>query len=273
MSRAGWSGGMLRAPKLWKSSSISGPSTTWKPIATQRSTISSSMARSGCTWPRGRARPGIVTSTRSSTSARSSLADSSAAARAPNASVTAPFTSFARAPIAGRSSGGSRPSSRRTAFREPFRPRYLSRTVSSASAPSTTAISARAASRSSASTARTGLRRRAGRALRQRGELAEGLRVVERQRREHLAVDLDRGRLEPCHQAAVRQPVPAARRVDADDPQAAELPLLLLAVAVGVGEPALDGLAGLAIGLPSATDVALRHLHGLLVAAARLRAA
>src|SRR6185503_18408504 len=273
MSRAGWSAGTFRAPKLWKSSSISGPSTTWNPMATQMSTISSSMARNGWTCPRGRARPGSVTSTRSSASARSSRAASSRASRAPSAWATAFFTSFASAPIAGRSSGGSWPSPRRTAFSEPLRPRYLSRNASSASALSTTAISARADSRSSASTARTSLCRGAGCALRQRRELPEGLGVVERQRRQHLAVDLDRRGLQPGHEPAVRQPVRARGRVDADDPEAAELPLLLLAVPVGIGETALDRLASLAIGLAPSTDVPLRRLHRLLVPAACLRAA
>src|SRR5262249_4012706 len=107
----------------------------------------------------------------------------------------------------------------------------------------------------------------------ERGDLAERPGIVEGERREDLAVDLDAGGPETGHQAAVRQPVGARRGVDADDPQRADVALLLLAVAVGVGEPPLPRLAGLAVRLAAAADVPLGLLHRLLVAAPRLRAA
>src|SRR5262249_47190084 len=115
--------------------------------------------------------------------------------------------------------------------------------------------------------------RRAGRPLRDRDQLAERLGIVEGERGEDLAIDLDRRGLQTGDQPAVGHAVLARGRVDADDPEIAERALALLAVAVGVGEPALDRLPRLAIGLASSTDVALRHLHRLLVPAARLRAA
>src|SRR2546421_554850 len=66
--RAGWSSGMFRAVKLYQSVSTSGPSTTRYPSRVKTSTISYSVAVSGCTEPgRGR-RPGSVTSTRSRSS-------------------------------------------------------------------------------------------------------------------------------------------------------------------------------------------------------------
>src|SRR4029453_13225205 len=69
-SRAGWLGGKLRPPKLWKASSTSGPSATEKPIDKKMSITSSSVWRRGWTWPRGRRRPGSGTSTGSPASAR-----------------------------------------------------------------------------------------------------------------------------------------------------------------------------------------------------------
>src|SRR5262249_34593132 len=50
-SRAGWSGGKLSPPKLWKSSSTSGPSATENPMETKMSTRSSSVCRRGWRCP------------------------------------------------------------------------------------------------------------------------------------------------------------------------------------------------------------------------------
>src|SRR6185503_3879793 len=52
--------------------------------------------------------------------------------------------------------------------------------------------------------------------------------------REHLAVDLDVGALQACHEHAVAHAQLAHRRVDARDPQRAELALLHAAVAVRI---------------------------------------
>src|SRR5256712_1555830 len=100
-------------------------------------------------------------------------------------------------------------------------------------------------------------------------DAGEGLGVVERERGQDLAIDLDPGDFEPGNQLAVGEPVRARRGVDAHDPQRAEVALALLAVAVGVGEAALDGLARLAVRLAPSADAPLRLLHGLLVAAGR----
>src|SRR5471030_2379391 len=51
ISRAGWRGGKLSAEKLWKSSSMSGPSATLKPISANTATISSITCSVGCTEP------------------------------------------------------------------------------------------------------------------------------------------------------------------------------------------------------------------------------
>ena len=54
--RAGWSGGMLSAVKLWKSSSICGPSATVKPISPKIATTSSMVWLIGWMRPSGSAR-------------------------------------------------------------------------------------------------------------------------------------------------------------------------------------------------------------------------
>src|SRR5213080_2028515 len=143
------------------------------------------------------------------------------------------------------------------------------RTASSSASARQEAISARAASRSRASSSRNYGVAGAGEA----GDLRERPGIVEGEGGKHLAVHLHPGSPQARHEPAVRHPVGARGRVDAHDPERPEVALALLAVAVGVGEAALDGLAGLAIGLAAAPDVALRQLHRLLVTAARLRAA
>jgi hypothetical protein len=206
---------MLSAPKLWKSSSISGPSTTWKPMATKMSTISSSIVRSGCTWPRGRARPGRVTSMRSSTSARSSAADASAAVRASSASVTAPLHLVREGAHGGTLVGRELTEApqdlvQRAAATEVLEPQRLQRVHAVDGGDLRQGRLAELREHGAHD-----LRRRAGRGLRYRagsgafgqgGELAERLGIVQREGREHLAIDLDRRRLQPGHEPAVRQP-------------------------------------------------------------------
>ena len=52
MPRAGWAGGMLSAPKLYQSVSISGPSATSKPMPTKTSSSSSRVWDTRWRWPR-----------------------------------------------------------------------------------------------------------------------------------------------------------------------------------------------------------------------------
>src|SRR3954451_134486 len=66
------------------------------------------------------------------------------------------------------------------------------------------------------------------------GKTSERLGVADGHVREHLAVELDAGRLQAVHELAVRHALLARRRVDADDPEAAEVALLVPAVPVGV---------------------------------------
>ena len=58
MSRAGWSLGIARASKLWKSVSICGPSATSKPSSAKMATACSRIWVRRCSRPAGTARPG-----------------------------------------------------------------------------------------------------------------------------------------------------------------------------------------------------------------------
>ena len=84
---------------------------------------------------------------------------------------------------------------------------------------------------------------------------------------EHLAVDLEAGQLEAGDQLAVRQAVNARSRVDARDPQRAQVALLGAAVAVRVLAGLDDRLLRRANNLATGVVVALRLLQNLLVTA------
>src|SRR4051812_16842489 len=64
---------------------------------------------------------------------------------------------------------------------------------------------------------------------------AEGVGVADRDVREHLAVKLDAGQLEAVHELAVAHALAAGGGVDAGDPEATEVALLVAPVAVRVG--------------------------------------
>src|SRR4051812_10111189 len=66
------------------------------------------------------------------------------------------------------------------------------------------------------------------------GKTSERLGVADGDVREHLAVELDAGLLQAMHELAVRHALLARRGVDADDPETAEVTLLVAAVAVRV---------------------------------------
>src|SRR5688572_9616556 len=101
--------------------------------------------------------------------------------------------------------------------------------------------------------------------LRDLGQLAERVRVADREVGEHLPVDLDPALLEAGDEPAVAQAVDPGRRVDPGDPESAELRLLLPPVAVGVPHAALDGLLGGLVQLAPAAPGALGGLHDLLL--------
>src|SRR5687767_11524487 len=76
------------------------------------------------------------------------------------------------------------------------------------------------------------------------GKPSERLGVADGDVREHLAVELDAGLLEAVHELAVAHALLAGGGVDADDPQAPEVALLVAAVAVRVGVRLEQGLLG-----------------------------
>src|SRR5438034_917170 len=97
-------------------------------------------------------------------------------------------------------------------------------------------------------------------------QLAERRRVMHRQIREDLAVDLNAGLAQAVHEAVVGDLVQPRRGVDADDPQPPELAFLAPAVAVGVLRRPLDRLLGRLPQLAAPAEVALGELHHLLLA-------
>src|SRR5436190_21018849 len=66
------------------------------------------------------------------------------------------------------------------------------------------------------------------------GKASERVGVADGDVREDLAVYLDLGEAKAVHELAVRQSLAPRRGVDAGDPEAAEVALLVAAVAVGV---------------------------------------
>src|SRR5262249_49552240 len=78
---------------------------------------------------------------------------------------------------------------------------------------------------------------------------------------EHLAVDVDLGRLQAGHESRVRDVVLAASGVDANDPEPPELALARAPVAVGVPERVHDLLVRLAEVTAARTGVTLRFLE------------
>ena len=81
ISRAGCLGGKFRAVKLWKSSSMSGPSATAKPISAKMAIISSRVRSVGWSEPLRRGGAGRVRSRASALSWASSACASSASRR------------------------------------------------------------------------------------------------------------------------------------------------------------------------------------------------
>src|SRR4030095_3569050 len=101
------------------------------------------------------------------------------------------------------------------------------------------------------------------------GDLRKSGLVVHRQVREDLAIDADPGLAEPVHEHAVAHAELADRRVDARDPQRAELALLGAAVAVLVLARLHDRLLGDLEHVVAAAAVTLGLRDHLLVASAR----
>src|SRR5690625_7888850 len=93
------------------------------------------------------------------------------------------------------------------------------------------------------------------------GQSLEGHLVVHGQVGKHLAVNADLGALEAVDKAAVRQTVFAGSRVDALNPQAAEVALALAAVTGAVLAGLDDSLLGYAKRLAAGTIIPLGPAH------------
>src|SRR5262249_19750960 len=90
-------------------------------------------------------------------------------------------------------------------------------------------------------------------------------RLVDRQIRQHLAVDRNAGLVEPADEAAVVEAEGPHRCIEPLDPQRAEGALAALAVAEGVLVGLLHRLLGDADGVLAPAVIALRGLEDLLV--------
>ncbi len=79
--------------------------------------------------------------------------------------------------------------------------------------------------------------------------------IVESEVGEHLAVDLDTGFVDKAHELAVAEVLHAGSGVDALNPESAEVALLVLAVAVSVGETFFPGVLGYGPHIAAAAEV------------------
>ena len=92
----------------------------------------------------------------------------------------------------------------------------------------------------------------------------EGFHVVHGEVGEHLAVDLDASLVQSTHQLAVAHAFHASGSVDTLDPQSAETALLVLTIAVGVGQTFLPSVLGNGPDVLAGTEVAAGELQDSL---------
>src|SRR5262245_34870978 len=170
------------------------------------------------------------------------------------------------APSAARSAGPRLPIPRSLVETEPFRPRNRARTSISSWSERADAKASSASATIPRSSAADTLPSPARGRLGELGQRTERARVRDGENGQVLAIDLEPGFHEPAVEAAVGEPVRPRPGVDARDPEAPELALALLAVAVGVLPAALDGLAGNAHEPVAAAEVALGVREDLVVA-------
>src|ERR1700722_5912837 len=202
----------------------------------------------------------------------------------------ATLASLIRCPAAGRSLAGNRPRVLSCSVTNPFLPSRRTRISSSAArspqaATSTRAWSTRSARMSVAAMDSSGRRgwtrpgkvpepvmtrcrlssgrRQAGLGFLRNG--GKGRHVVHREIGQHLAIDREAGLVQAVDQRAVAHPAKAGRRIDARDPERAELALLLAPAAIGVLTGLDDRLLRRAEHLAPGIEVALRLLENLLV--------
>src|SRR5664279_5547096 len=103
-------------------------------------------------------------------------------------------------------------------------------------------------------------------------ELGKGFGIAHGEIREDLAVEIHGGLLQTAHELGVAGAVLRAGGVDAHHPEATEVALLDLAVAVGVAEGLLDGFLGGAVQAGLGAVEALGELHHAFAALGALEA-
>src|SRR5690606_9145703 len=89
--------------------------------------------------------------------------------------------------------------------------------------------------------------------------------LLYREIRQHFAIDFDAGCSQTADKRAVGHVVLPCRSVDTNDPQPAELALLVLAIAIGVTPSAFDIFLGCLPQLATSTEGTLGRLHDLLL--------
>src|SRR4029079_3489998 len=257
---------------------MSGPSATANPMSAKIAVSSSTTWLIGCTRPVsvGALRTGKVTSTVSVARRASSAAPLKLSRRALSAALTRSLSPLIAGPCTLRSSGESPPSVFSSAVTEPLLPSAETRTDSSAVSSEAAAMALEiSVSRAAMSvTARLLWPSWPSGRFRQGclGLLDDGLearRFRDLQLRQHLAVDGDVGLGERVDELRIIQPERPHCGVDALNPERAERPLLVLAVAVGVLHRLFHRLLGDADGVAAPAVVALGRLVDLLVLGVR----
>src|ERR1043166_8253723 len=98
------------------------------------------------------------------------------------------------------------------------------------------------------------------------GQLGKGGRIADREIGEDLPIDFNAGLLQAVDEGAVRQLVQVSTGVDAQDPEASEIALLVLAITIRVLPATLDRFLGGPPELAAGAEGAASGLHDLLLA-------
>src|ERR1700722_4164559 len=85
-------------------------------------------------------------------------------------------------------------------------------------------------------------------------QFGKELLAFDSERGQLFAIEIDPGLFETRDKAAVVHVVLADERVDAGDPERAKIALLLFAIAIGVGQPLFEGIAGLPVKFAAANE-------------------
>src|ERR1700733_11265029 len=256
---------MLRASKLWKSSSTSGPVSTSNPACPKIFSIRKRVRVTGCRLPGSWPRPGKLTSMVPLASSRCIAACSSRIRCISSAAWIAVLASLMRWPAAGRSAAESAPKPLSCSVMSPFLPSSCTRTSSSApkSVDASIAASAWLTSAERDSAAPTSLCREAGFGFFR--DRCKGRHVMHRQIRKHFAVDGKACLVETVDERAVGHAAEPRGCIDARDPQCAVLALLFAPAAIGILAGLDDRLFCRSKYFAAGVEVALRFLENFLV--------